>query len=57
MASVQTAPALPQGGAIIPPNLSPAQLQGMLDVCSPCIQESAVPVPPHELQFDRLLIS
>ena len=33
MASVQNAPAPPQGGAIIPANLSQAQLQGMLDVC------------------------
>ena len=36
MTSVQTAPALPQGGAIIPPNLSQAQLQGMLDVRFAC---------------------
>jgi len=55
MASVQSAPALPQGGAMIPPNLSQTQLQGMLDVCPACTEGSTFTLLLHEIHSDRSL--
>lgn len=40
MASVQNASAMAQGGAIIPPNLTQAQVQGMFEVQLPTSEDT-----------------
>ena len=50
MASVQSAPNLPQGGAVLPPNLNTTQINEAWTVSSPELPPIKPPMAPCTLQ-------